>query len=187
MYQEVATKTEYEIMYNELIKNISIRGRVAFAIKSLELNIMEVNNNVILNKIIIFLKEYTSTKFLDQWDKYANEISPDTILDPNIDNNYKEYECLTEKEALSLKYLYESAPKYIIDIIDFVIEIGTCNLYGGTGEYSPISYNKTMGLINYLKENQLKIPLISNFIQFKYTQINVWGETFIYDLMIKNG
>ena len=172
-------------MYNELIKNISIRGRVAFAIKSLELNVTEVSNNVILNEITIFLKEYTSTKHLNQWDKYANEIYPDTILDPNADNNYKEYECLTEKEALSLKYLYESSPKHIADIIDFIIEIGTCNLYGSTEEYSPISYNKTVGLINYLKENQLETPLIDNFIQFKYAQINVWGEPFIYDLVMK--
>ncbi len=164
------------------LKQISIRGRVAFAIQSLEnaLEDTEITDYSLMDKVLNFLKTYTHTQYIDQWEEKANELAPFLIFDEE-DFIEEDFSHINKEEYIRLKNLYTSLPSYITDLIDCVIGIGTANLYGGTQKYSPLSYKHVLNLINILKENNIPIPPVDNYKKYPFkTEDEGWGECFKY-------
>ena len=172
------------LLITNLLKGISIRGRMVFCILTLEelfkaINLLEDNNSIKLrNK----LKEFTSSNRLDLWEQEINEYDPLSILDIHIDNNYEEYSYLSKEELLKFRDFYLNLPKYILELISNTIEVGAGNIYGATGKYSSFTLSPTIKVISYLN-NEKKILKTAKMISRKspFIQNNGWGNLFIYD------
>ena len=171
---------------NNKIKDISIRGRFAFGVKCLEQYISENNiESKWIEKLLNTLWEFTSSERLDIWDEKIKELDPWNILDTHPDNKAGDYKTLSEKEFYELKGFYNSLDKEFINMVGNAIEIGTGNLYGGTGEFSNETLQPTLELIKIAK-NQLKnIPSMESFGFSKFSEKHGWGNEFDRDILKK--
>lgn len=163
----------------EKLKTLSIRVRMFYAIECLQKALIEKQlMDKIMSEIVIFLKTYTSSVKLDVWEKIANEIAPSTIMDENENNRFNEYEYISESDAIKLKNEYSLLPCYITDLIDAVIEVGVTNLYGGTDEYSPLTYEAVLNVVNLLLTNNITPPTIKTLPNFLFSENDGWGRVF---------
>ena len=128
-----------------------------------------------LTLVLERMNEFLSTDKLDEWEKRAVEVSPDTIFDNHPDNNFADYETLSVTELIQLKAAYEKLPSAIISLVDSTLSVGLSNLYGGTGLYSEHSLLPTMEVIDLMKRNEYAIPSLEAFTRFTYADNNGWG------------
>lgn len=161
----------------DLLKKISIRGRVAFCLACLHNALQQEGINFILLQLTIDrIRNFLTTSKLDEWEQKAVEVSPDTIFDTHPDNNFDDYATLTRSEIEVLKNIYTRLPKSILQLIDLTISVGLANLYGGTGEFSSHSLKPTMSVIEAMREFGYKIPDIREYSQFDFSKNNGWGN-----------
>lgn len=161
----------------EKFKKISIRGRFAFGMKCIEQYKKE---NVIkdrwISKLINALWEFTTSNELDVWDEKIRDLDPSNILDSHPNNKASDYETLTENDFKELKICYQNLNIDFINLIGYVLEIGTRNLYGGTGTYSKFTLEPTMQVYELSTKILDEIPKIENFIKFTYKEEHGWGK-----------
>lgn len=160
------------------LKGISIRGRFAFGVKCLEKYIEQNKiSNKWTEKLFDTLWEFTHSSRLDLWHDKINDLDPWNLLDPNsgIPSDYK---TLKEDEFYELKDFYNSLNKNFVDMIGCTIEIGTGNLYGGTGRYSQASLNPTIELVKIAKKELIELPNIKAFMFTKFSEDDGWGNHF---------
>ena len=119
-----------------------------------------INNNE-SNLITKIIKEFLNSNNLSDWEELANNIQPINILDQkfNIDDFSFEHEL-----SLKLKIFYENIPPYLTEMIDYTLDVGLNNLYGGTGEFSSITLESVLKVIEICKENSIELPDINNFL-----------------------
>jgi hypothetical protein len=79
---------------------------------------------------------------------------------------------------------YENLNADLIKLISETIEIGISNLYGGTGEYSKYSLIPTLEVYKIAEKIISKKPDVDNFVQFKYSESNGWGNKFTKQKLI---
>lgn len=162
----------------EVIKRISIRGRLAFGIKCIEQYVFENKiSNRWIDKLIDTLWEFTSSTQLDFWESKIRDLEPINILDNHPDNVPSNYS-LTESDFYELRAFYQSLSKDFTDLIDYTIEIGTGNLYGGTGKYSEFTLKPTIKVYELSNRLLNKVPDINKFLMFGYMEGNGWGRLF---------
>lgn len=166
------------------IKSISINGRMYFALCCLK-NAFESKGiksealNYILNIIIEFLQ---STE-LDKWEEYAKAILPESILD----TTFNIFDSIIEPDLiLKLKSFYENLPQYLVGLIENTLNIGLDNLYSGTDEYSSITFDDVIKIINICEKNNIKIPDINNFIEYSFKENHGWGKDIKIDKINEN-
>ncbi len=106
-----------------------------------------INNND-PNLITKIIKEFLNSNDLSNWEELANNIQHINILDKksNIDDFSFEHELV-----LRLKIFYENIPPYLTEMIDYTLDVGLNNLYGGTGEYSSITLEPVLKIIEICK------------------------------------
>ncbi|TWP27059.1 hypothetical protein ETU08_07650 [Apibacter muscae] len=155
------------------IKKISIRGRMYFCLVCLQNAFKQNNiNNGESNLIINIIKEFLESNNLSDWEELANNIQPINILDEKFNINDFSFE---HKLVLKLKIFYEHIPAYLTEMIDYTLDVGLNNLYGGTGEYSPLTLEPVLKIIDLCKENSIEFPDINNFLQYSYQDDDGWG------------
>lgn len=172
---------------NEKIKQLSIRGRVAFCAMCLEKAISKLGlDSPQMDKIISLLWEFTESNNFAEWEKKATEVSPDTVLENHLDNDFADYETLSVEYLNNLKDSYLSMPKEIIELISWSLETGLSNLYGNTGEYSETTFNAVEKVISIMNKLQVGLPDI-NLIKFSHFQEEFgWGDRFSKVSLLKN-
>ncbi len=159
-------------------KTISITGRLAFAIKCLEQYIKEQQlESTWLDRLIELLWDFTTSEDLGKWDKKISDLDPNNIIDKHPDNKASDYDSLTEAEFNELKKYYTGISDALSLLIDLTIDIGTSNLYGGTGEYSKYTLESTLRVYWFAKENITKIPDINTFKISPYSEGRGWGNS----------
>ncbi len=164
---------------SEKIKNISIRGRFAFGIKCLEQYISESTiESAWIDKLLATLWEFTTSERLDMWDEKIKDLDPWNILDTHPDNKASDYKSLTENEFHELKDFYNSLDQDFIDMIGNAIEIGTGNLYGGTGKFSNETLQPTLELKKIARRKLKEIPKIKSFEFSRFSEQHGWGNKF---------
>jgi hypothetical protein len=166
---------ELELYFKNIIKHISIRGRMyycSFCLKNtFEKNgIVNEETNLILNIIYDFIK----TNEFDKWEEFSENILPVNILDKkfNINDFSMDHDVINK-----LKSFYENIKiKYMVDLIDYTLKIGLDNLYGGTEEYSLKTLENTLNVIRICKQNNIEIPDINNFVKYSFKEMHGWGN-----------
>lgn len=164
---------------NNLLKKTSIRGRTAFSLSCffvlLEKFNLDINSKwikIYVNYIKNFLLQYD----IEKVEYYLNEIAPYSILDNHPNNDFNQYETISFNDATELKSLYENLPNEVIQVMNYIMEVAFGNLYGDTGEYSKITFEATLSIIDILKANNIEIPNLEKFSLSKFEEDDGWGE-----------
>lgn len=162
----------------ERLKLVSIRGRMAFGTRCLEIALARYGyEEPVLRILLKRLYEFVeSEQKLNSWDRRITDVAPMSILDEHPDNYLDEYETITEEQALALKGVYQSMAHEVIDLIDSVIYIGLSNLYGGVDEYSPSSLSKVARVISTMSSLDLPVPDVSPYMMSPFTELGGWGK-----------
>lgn len=160
----------------EELKKISIRGRFAFCLACLH-NAMQKEqvDSQSISVVLTRMNTFLYTKKLDEWEKEIIEVSPDTIFDVHPDNNFNEYETISAADLTRLKSVYEEMPVPIVKLIDYTINVGLSNLYGGTGEYSHQSLIPALEVVDLMINNDYQLPSLQEFVHDKFVDNNGWG------------
>jgi hypothetical protein len=163
--------------YQEFFKGISIRGRFAFGALCIE-NAFEKERIAgdVPKQLLTEIWQYTATDRLDNWEERINNIAPVCLLDDKFDINT--FNSFTPIQILQFKAFFESLPAYIVDIVDFTIEIGVSNIYGGTGAYSETTLGHLMQVVNVASLHDVRIPDHNLFHQFPFSEVHGWGRRF---------
>lgn len=144
--------------------DISIRGRLAFGMTCLEKLVDNLNSDHPLLQTIVFPKiwQFTSTDDLAEWEQNIRDVDPVCVLDDNADSD--------------LKTLYDKLPKDIVSTIENVIEIGTANIYGGTGDNAPMTLEPLSSVINTMTKLEVPLPDIKPFKKSIFSEFHGWGD-----------
>jgi hypothetical protein len=169
----------------ELFKKISIRGRFAFGIMCIEEYLLENKiENPCIEKLLMHLWEFTESENLDIWDERISDLNPNNILEVDYEKFPNDFPTINASEYRELKKIYENLNADLIKLISETIEIGISNLYGGTGEYSKYSLIPTLEVYKIAEKIISKKPDVDNFVQFKYSESNGWGNKFTKQKLI---
>ena len=161
-----------ELMY------ISLRGRVAFGIGCFENMLLSLHYNVEEWKIVLeYLWQFTSIRYLDDWNGMVSEIIPSNLLE------FREYakhdfEYLDESTFRYLHNLYQNIDEKVDYIMSSIYNIGTSHAYSIIEGFGQQSLEQLELLINYMDKNNIPLPHINDFKKFAITENKGWGNKF---------
>ncbi|MCR5886876.1 hypothetical protein LRS06_03620 [Hymenobacter sp. J193] len=183
-------------MVKDQFINVTIRGRFLFGVCSLQKAIYHFNfEKLDWQMLFDFLLEYPkgdAVKDLCLWSDKQSECIPFCIMD---DKPYEEclFEFITKQQYNYFKSIYKQVNQEICEIIDLIDQIGTCSLYGGVRDGSPMSLEYLNRITKILDSNRIEKPELENFNNFTYKYANndraVWGEKIdinIIELILNN-
>lgn len=143
------------------IADISIRGRMGYAITCFEATIIFYKAQTPqIDKLISLLWDYTLSTRFDLWEREFTRIVP---------------ECANDfKLCFDLQFLECDISSFIFSILEDVYEVATGNLYGG---YLSI-YTETplIQIIEKLKSRNIPLPAIDPFAISKASEEHGWGS-----------
>lgn len=172
-------------MINEFTE-ISIRGRLAYGALCLEETIrkLSISNELLHTLILPRIWDFTSLKDLSGWDERINEITPCCILE--FEPVQEEFDCKTISFETYQRVFdfYSSLPTDITDLIDYVIEIGTANLYGGTGEDSSYTLSPLSQVLDSCMKLGIELPLVEPFRKSKFSEFHGWGNEHLREYFV---
>jgi hypothetical protein len=171
------------------LKEISNRGRVAFAICCLE----SAADSLHLNKEhwkLVFdeLWKFCSSD-MAVWKERFGELLPDAVSE-KVDFTVKNYQYFTKEEHDALQQLYGVADAAFLQIIHFIYIIGITNINvtirNEALKLATIpELQKLISLVNSMNLNQFRLPDIKLFKKFPITDNRGWGWTFTRDEVFK--
>lgn len=172
----------YSIDIENKIKSTSIRGRFAFAVFCIEQYLYENNlENECSKTLLKVLWEFTNTDEMDLWDENISDLLPMNVLDDSPSNVYTDYPSLTEEEFNKFKKFYLKLDSSFIEIINETIGIGQGNLYGGTGDYSKVTFEKTIYVYKIANRILRNVPNFDVFVKSKFSESHGWGDNILRD------
>ncbi len=120
------------------LSNISLRGRVAFALCCLEQAIDKFGDkNSTWNLVLEKLWAFTDTKLIAEWQEMLAECIPGVILSNNFSD---EFELITRAEFNNLRSLYQNTHIDLCKIVTSIFDIGSIELFDeeieGYSEYT---------------------------------------------------
>lgn len=157
------------------LRNVSISGRVAFCITCFEISIAQQNlNKTDFEILLTSLWDFTSNTDLSDWHERITNFIPNVVLnDP-----FEELDFLSLSQFNDLKSLYLLLPDDMLECIEDIFEVGSSNLYGGTGDYSEFTLRPTMSVVKYMLNNNFPLPPIEKFLRSPFNEENMhgWGK-----------
>lgn len=162
----------------EDLKNISLRGRVAFGIRCFENALLDLQYNVSQWRIVLdYLWSFTNIDFLDDWNGLIAEIIPENLLEFK---SYEEhgYKYLDEKAFRYLYALYYNIDPKIDYIMTAIYYIGTSHAYSVITGNGQRSLDEAGKLINYITENSIPLPEIDKIKKSSINENRGWGNKF---------
>jgi len=175
----------------EDIKKISIRGRFAYGLICLQKVIEEIDLKLPeLEKLIQEMWEITNSDKLGWWQDLLIENNPKVVIGDyeifkNEELTFEEIGFTTivdinefESRAKFLKKI----PSPVLEILNKLNEIGNRNLFAGCGEYSKLTLEPTIELIEILDSiPNFKRPKVELMKFSKFNENNGWGDKFTRD------
>jgi hypothetical protein len=159
-----------------VFKKISIRGRFAFGVKCIESYVSENKIEIdSIDKLLTLLWEFTESESLHLWDEKISDLNPTNILGVEYEKFPNDFPTIDAAEYKELKKIYQNLYKDLIKLISETIEIGTSNLYGGTGEYSSHSLKPTIEVYKITEKLLLKMPDVNSLSNLDFLNLMV-GE-----------
>src|SRR5688500_13511444 len=148
------------------LKNISIRGRVAFTISILENALNKGQDVAQWNILLAQLWKFTDAKFLDQWHEETSEFVPSSILE-DLEYSQKGFQYLNEPEYMHLRNLYGNAQPFITELVEGIFHLGTIDLYGDLTNNSVNTLDELEKIIVIANTNAISLPDYLAFNQFE--------------------
>ncbi|WP_018343588.1 hypothetical protein [Cytophaga aurantiaca] len=174
-------------MNPEIFKQISIRGRFAFGLKSLE-NIVQYHNiqNSLLDSIIEDFWRFTNVDKPGALEDFFITRNPFCILSdyPTVSVNPEKmyefgYDNISLSQMKDFFELYSALTKDITDILANLSIIANSNISAGCGEYSILTYEPTVKIIQIMNVYPLDtIPKPEDFLFSNFEQNHGWGNKF---------
>lgn len=171
-------------MTGQDFKQITIRGRVAFAICCLE-NAIEFNNFQKLDWSLLldFLWKFPTgneIRDLAEWHENEAECIAFCIMDV-LTYDQTGFDFITKDQYDVFEALYKNSNKTIWELTNYIAAIGTHYLYSGVRDGAPQTLNELDKVINLLIDDKIPLPSFSDFKKFSYpinpeTDWIVWGE-----------
>jgi hypothetical protein len=157
-------------------KEVSIRGRAAYAILCLE----KVITHFGLDKydwsfILHQLWSITKSK-LGSWHYPLAECTGRSII--NDEEYLDDLEFLTKERFWELNTLYKKSNSIILRIIDLIFEISTRDLYSSIVNASPDTLIYLREIIDLMEQNNISLPDVNLFKKFPFTENEGWGREF---------
>ncbi|RFS21164.1 hypothetical protein DVR12_17680 [Chitinophaga silvatica] len=162
-------------IYYESIKLLSIKARLAFACRCLELALDKYKiKSEILDKVIAQIWEFTSEdERLDLWENLTAGFNTKDVLSPYYNN--EDIPELTPDQFKSLVNCYRTLPIFICEIIDETIWIGRANLYSKVDGFSDETLSPLRKVITLMIENSIPLPGLDTFSKSSFTEDGGWG------------
>ncbi len=156
-------------------ENISIRGRVAYLLCSLEKLLIHHNAepddwNWVLEK----LWTYTELEWLDDWMFMASAMLPECILA----GGPKKHDLITESECHELRKLYSKSTDDIKTMMQIIHYVGTEELFGNIPEHSPSTLAKMREAVGILEAEGVNPPDPRPFGRYRFSECDGWGKRF---------
>lgn len=145
--------------------NISIRGRVVFAVECLLKVTTELHIVTGLDTFIVNLLEFTSCDKLELWDTKIKIQLPKNMNNETISENFEYDEELSEKEQNLLTNVFLE-----------VLNVGRANLYKNFE--NNITLKHVMNLVSLLKENKIELPNVDKLKFSMVSENDGWGNVF---------
>ena len=160
----------------ESLKNISIRGRMAYLICLFENLLLHYNcNKEEWGWILEKLWSYTKLQYLDAWMYELAEYMPNSILE---DTTMEDAEYITEKEYKYLYNLYSNSNQEILCFLKIIFECGTCELYSKLYDYSPDTLKKIEQAMDIIEKNNIDSVDVKSFEKYSFSECDGWGNCF---------
>lgn len=154
------------------LKKISIRGRMAIALHSLQqvltkLDLIKPPHDTFVKKMMADLASFTHTDQLDRWAKQSLSYVPFYLL---------KSESLTPQEE-ALKNTYSPFPAYVIQLIDLSIQLGRNHVGSCLPDEGNPSLDCLMDIFRLLQSNGYPLPDVSSFAHYSFAVENGWGSS----------
>lgn len=156
--------------------NISIRGRVAYAIFCLEKAIDHFGFDKQNWLFVLDLMWSTTNAKLGSWHYPLAECTGRSII--NDEGNLDDLEFLTKEKFWELNKLYKGSNKTILRMIDLIFEISTRDLYASIANNSPDTLNYLQEILDLMDRNNIAVPEITLFQKFSINENAGWGREF---------
>ncbi|MBO4997327.1 MAG: hypothetical protein J6D02_04945 [Lachnospira sp.] len=159
-------------------KRISLNGRVSYSIRCFENLLFYLDYNVEDWEIVLeYLWQFTSIKYLDDWNGIISEIIPENLLE-FMSYEEHDFEYLDEDTFRYLYKLYQNIDGKIDYLMSAIYYIGASHSYSVIQGYGQASFNRLTELINYMVKNHIPLPDIDSFRRFSIEENRGWGNKF---------
>jgi hypothetical protein len=158
----------------QVIKGISIRGRMALAITCLEQTAKSYSVvSTELDEVITYSWSFTSTHYLNEWDARFPKYVWDAIelMETHPLLHLKRDTSFSDKSRSFLRL-----PLPVLIICDVIWqEIGRSNLYGAVVGYSEETFIGTVKVLKFLEALNLPLPNLNSFTKSAFFENGGWG------------
>lgn len=161
-----------------VLEKVSLRGRVAFAIRCFENTLLELHYNVNeWKRVLEELWKFTDIKYLDDWSGMVSEIIPDNLLEFRTYEEH-DFDYLDEKTFIYLYNLYQKNDENIDILMTSIYNIGTSHAYSVIVGCGKESLYEVELLIKYMTSKGISMPDVKDFEQFSIKENEGWGNKF---------
>ncbi|WP_128100433.1 hypothetical protein [Paenibacillus sp. DCT19] len=162
----------------EQMKQISLRGRVAYGICCFEnvLITLECDLNDWRN-VLNYLWQFTSTQYLDDWNEIIVELIPENLMEFDTYEE-QEFERLSRDEFVSLSQLYQSTEESIGILLREIYELGISHAYSVIEGYGESSLILVQRIADYMLEHSFPLPNVDPFLKYAIEENRGWGNRF---------
>ena len=163
-------------------KEISTRGRVAFAICCLE-NAMKRQNlfqNDEAEKTILQQLWHFTADNMALWELQIGDLIPFVVMDDISYEYIEDFEFFSPVICRKFQNYYKKGNKYTLDIIDLIYNLGRTNLFVviNNEKLKEASLPYLQNIIDIMIENEIPFPDINLFKKFPITENKGWGREF---------
>jgi hypothetical protein len=173
----------------KMFKEISTRGRVAFAICCLE-NVIK-KQNLVQNdeseKTILQQLWHFTTDNIALWELQVRELIPYVIME-DVSYEIKDFDFFSLKFHNKLQTYYKKCYPYLLEIINLIYELGRTNLYVAINseKLKEVSLPHLQDIIDLMEKNDIQLPDIGLFKKISITENYGWGRTFTREDIFRN-
>lgn len=162
----------------EQFSNISLRGRVAYAISCLENMISALEYDINDWEIVLnYLWTFTDIRYLDDWNEIIVEVIPENLLEFETYEEQK-FAHLSKEEYLYLRKLYKSCDLSIHILIREIFELGISHAYSVIEGHGKNSLKCMEQIILFMEKNQFPLPDVRLFLMYSFEENRGWGNRF---------
>lgn len=164
---------------NNNLKNISMNGRIAYAVQCIEKYLLEKYPNKDCNKLSIEMWKVTS-EYFDKWHDKFMEIIPEYLYE--FGENYQEdkWDYLNKEDFNYWINFYNGIIKdaNINKLLMNLAEISMVYCYTTIPEEGKESLKLIENIEKILNDNKIELPKSETFLFSKFVEKNGWGNDF---------
>lgn len=155
------------------LKRISIRGRMALAVTCLEQVVAAlVPDRERLDPLFDLLWSHVETDRLDVWEGAISVATQEVYSSSNAAYDPTGGFAPT----IPAGSVFENLPRLVIEMLAAVVEVGTGNVYAGTGAFSEITLVPTLKILAVYQENGFPLPPLEPFERSSFSEHDGWGH-----------